>query len=599
MKRITTGFATFAVIVALAIGCSTPFKGVTGRVSPEPLEVHADSVRGTARITVGPKKESGVRKDATYSGQLIIRNDADSTKESALTNAVIEGRTIADLETAGASRSFTFGVPYGAAMNRGTVLAKGMYERRGKAIQLPNYTLGACCVTTSTLIAGGSADDLAKMFGEGYNGYKTFGNSHSTNQPITAEARFQFPKDVFKIQKDQYKKDDIVAIGEFLKKKYDTKKVYIVGFASPEGPYKRNQMLSINRSREVQKWLSEQLKAEGYTQYLDSTFFEITTTSEDWDGFKTNLDQMAFSEDTKRQIIEIVSAGYEEDEKERRVMALVGGANRVEKILAPLRRATIRMEASAVTRSDDQLDAMVNDFAAGKIMVADVKATLSQEEWLYAAARTKDAEKRAKLLEGYVAAYPDDHRGHNNLGEAYVRAIRKDAAYEAFLKANGKKANDPVIVNNLTAVQLWRGNMDDAYNYAEASYKVQRTPEAAFVLGVKHHKRAQYQRAATYFDEARGVALSRYNGGLSKLLANDLAGSKNDLDAAVRDDKARALNYYVLAVVGARSGDTNLMTLNLKEAVSRDKALSAKAASDLEFRQYAASAEFKAAIATN
>ena len=599
MKRFLNAVVALVVVLALAYGCSPKFNGITGRVSPEPLEVHADSVRGTARITVAPKKESGVSKDGIYTGRLVVRNSADSTKESTLTNATVDARSIPDIETAGASRSFTFGVPYTSAMNPGTVVAKGSYERRQKTFDLPTYELGKCCITTSQLIAGGSSEDLEKMFGSNYAGYKTFGNSHSTNQPIAAEAKFQFPKDVFKIQKGEYKKVEIVAIGEFLKKKYDTKRVVIVGFASPEGPYKRNQMLSINRSREVQKWLSEQLKAEGYTQYLDSNFFAISTTSEDWDGFKANLDQMSFSEDTKRQIIEIVSAGYEEDEKERRVMALVGGANRVEQILAPLRRATIRMEASAVTRTDDQLDAMVSDFASGKLMAADVKSTLSQEEWLYAAARTKDAEKRAKLLEGYVGAYPDDHRGHNNLGEAYVRAMRKDAAYDAFLKANSKKANDATIVNNLAAVQLWRGNLDDAFNYAEASYKVQRTPEAAFLLGVKHHKRALYQRAGSYFDEARSVNLSRYNGGLSKLLANDLAGSKNDLDAAVREDANRALNYYVLAIVGARSGDTNLMALNLKEAVKRDKALSAKAAADLEFRQYVSSAEFKAAIASN
>lgn len=596
MKRFSTISIYLAALVFLAIGCSPAFKGVTGRVSPEPLEVHADSVRGTARVTVAPKKESGITKDGIYSGQLLVRNDADSTRGFPLTNAVLEASTIPDIETNGASRSYNFGVPFQAGMNRGTVIAMGQYEKKGKAFELPKYVLGACCVTTSQLLAGGTAEDLAKTYGENYAGYKTFGNTHSTNQPITSESKFQFPKDVFKIQKDQYKKADIVAVGEFLKKKYDAKKVYIQGFASPEGPYKRNQMLSINRSREVQKWLTEQLKAEGYTQYLDSTFFVITTTSEDWDGFKANLDQMPFGEDTKRQIIEIVSAGYDEDEKERRVMALVGGANRVEQILSPLRRATIRMEASQVARTEEQLDAMVADFGRGNITADQVKSTLGQEEWLFAAARTKDASTRAKLLEAYTVAYPDDYRGHNNLGEAYVRAIRKDAAYEAFLKANGKKPNDAVIVNNLTAVQLWRGNLDDAYNYAEASYKTQRTPESAFVLGVKHHKRALYQRAGAYFDEARGVSNARYNGGLSKLLANDLAGSKNDLDASIRENKERALNYYVLAIVGARSGDTNLMALNLKEAVKADRSLSAKAAADLEFRQYVTSAEFKAAI---
>jgi hypothetical protein len=52
----------------------------------------------------------------------------------------------------------------------------------------------------------------------------------------------------------------------------------------------------------------------------------------------------------------------------------------------------------------------------------------------------------------------------------------------------------------------------------------------------------------------------------------------------------------VLAIVGARSADNNLLITNLRRAVQADRALAQKAQKDLEFRKQRESAEFKAAL---
>jgi Tfp pilus assembly protein PilF len=77
---------------------------------------------------------------------------------------------------------------------------------------------------------------------------------------------------------------------------------------------------------------------------------------------------------------------------------------------------------------------------------------------------------------------------------------------------------------------------------------------------------------------------------------NDLSGAKIALEKAIQQDKDYARAYYVLAIVGARSADNNLLITNLRRAVQADRALAQKAQKDLEFRKQRESAEFKAAL---
>jgi tetratricopeptide (TPR) repeat protein len=130
----------------------------------------------------------------------------------------------------------------------------------------------------------------------------------------------------------------------------------------------------------------------------------------------------------------------------------------------------------------------------------------------------------------------------------------------------------------------------------QASYAARPTPEAAFNLGVIYEKTAQYAAAAEAFGNAGDLPGAHYNAGLSRLLMNDLAGAKVELEKAIQQNPNNALAYYVLAIVGARSADNNLLVTNLRRAVQANKDLAKKAQGDLEFRKQRESAEFKAAL---
>jgi Tfp pilus assembly protein PilF len=338
------------------------------------------------------------------------------------------------------------------------------------------------------------------------------------------------------------------------------------------------------------------LKEYGYEQYMDSTFFAITTTSEDWAGFKANLDRTNYPEDVKRQVIEIISAGLKEDEKERRVMALVGGAQEVEFILAPLRRATIKMSGESGSHSDEQIQAFATEFIGGKKSTEEFDNFFEKEELLYTVEKSENKAAQKRLLKEFIRKYSDDFRGYLNLAVLELQDGNADEALSLLEKADKLSPNNAMIANNLGVVYLEKGNYEAGLAKLQEAYAARTTPELAFNMGVLNHKKAEYGAAVEMFEKAGDLGCAHYNAGLGKLLQGDLAGAKSELEAAIRSDKDRALNYYVMAIVGAQSADANLMSVNLKRAVTLDSALGKKAQKDLEFRRFWDNAEFQAAV---
>jgi len=574
-------FALIGSLIGSVIGiqgCKS-FKGAEVNVTPNPLEVHADSVKFTVKASIPPK--SGFKKKGVYYGRLVIKGGGGEYEVGRVT---ISSEQYPDINKVGASASYDGAVAYQEGMNGGNLIAQNRYERKKKKIDLPELTLAPCCITTSRLVA---TDDQVIFVDVTYQ----------PRTPISLEAKFQFPKDVFKIQPTEYEKAEIRAIGDFLNKKYEATKVVIEGFASPEGTFRRNRFLSVNRAREVQQWLIDQLKKAGYKVYLDSTFFEFRTTTEDWDGFLANLDKLNLPEDRKKQIIQIVAAGYDPEVTERKVMAIVGGEEKVEFILAPLRRATIRLMGYTGKHTDQQIDSLVAALVNGQISDEQLVKEFDQEEIRYAAQRQKEnLDVQIRLMRAYIRAYPDDFRGYNDLGAYLILKGLYDEALEYLTQANAKKPNHYAVLNNIGVVHKAKKNYQEALVNLSASYSAKATPQAAFNLGVVYEKKAMYKEAAEMFANATTIPLAKYNSGLSKLLMGDLAGAKADLESSIRSNQDHALSYYVLAIVGARSAETNLLTINLKKAIQLDNNLGKKARQDLEFQKYWNTPEFQATV---
>jgi len=572
-------FLLLASLGLSAVGLSQckSFKGATVKVNPNPLEVHADSIRFTIKATIPPK--SGFSKKGVYNGKVVIQNGGSKYD---ITSVTASSAQYKDIKKTGANMTVTAGTAFDEGMDGGKLMAMNSYTKGKKTVELDPLELAPCCITTSRLVYEENQFLYTK-------------NTYEKKVPVTLEAKIQFPQNVAELQPNEMTKGEVKAIGDFLSKKYIAKKVTISGYASPEGKFSRNKFLSVERSEQVKKWLIDQLKKAGYEVYLDSTFFAITTTTEDWNGFIERLQSTTYSDDVKRQIAEIVKSGIDEDAKEKKIMALVGGEKEVEYILAPLRRATIKLEGFTAAREDAEIDQVAKDFLSGKIKENEIQSKFAQEEFLYAISRVEKDQDKLKLYEAYSKKYTQDYRGLNEMGVLSLKLGKVDQAFDYLNKANQIKAKDPIVLNNLGVAYKKKGNLSEAANKFKESYSAQATPEAYFNAGVILEKQAQYSMAAEMFDKAKSITGAQYNSGLCKLLLGDVSGAKTELEAAINKDKNRALNYYVLAIAGARSADSNLLLTNLKRAVQLDKELSIKAQNDLEFRNYYSSNEFKVA----
>jgi tetratricopeptide (TPR) repeat protein len=568
-------FAAFAALLTLGLSSCKTFKGATVNCTPDPIEVHADSIKFQVKATVPPK--SGMKKGGTYTAEGMFGDVSQG-------QIVLSTDRYPKVKKTGIDTTITFRRPYVKGMEGNSLTIKQNYERKGKATQLPDVDdLCECCVTTSGLV---------------YDGTYMIFSSHNYVKEVKAErkAQFNFPKNVWDIQSSDYSKSDIVAIGDFLQKKYITQRVTIKGFASPEGPFQRNTDLSINRSKHVREWLIEQLKKAGYDNYLDSSFFDMAVTYEDWDGFKASIQGQPYSEDVKKQIVTLVSAGLEPNDLEEKIMSLVGGKEKVEYILAPLRRATIEMAGSEVRRSDAEIDQIANDFVDGRLQ-GNIKDLFQQEEWFYATTRQGDPARRKILLEAFRDAYPNDSRALNDLGAIALMENDENAGMDYLDKARMLNGKDHAIQNNLGAGYVRGGKYKEAKEMLENSLAGRNTPEANFNLGVVLEKMARYNMAVERFNAAGNLEGSQYNAGLCKLLMGDMNGARSSLEEAARQSgESMAMPYYALAIAGARVKDPSLLTINLRKACKIDESLKDKARNDLEFRNYWNNTEFKAAI---
>lgn len=577
MRKYFNLFALAAIVLG-AWSCKT-FKGAAVTCSPDPLEVHADSIKFTLKANVPPK--SGMKKGGTYIGEGKIGGVT-------VGKVVFDSERYPKVKKTGIDTTISFQRKFESKMDGNGLQIDQMYQRKGKEFELPAIeNLCQCCIITPYLIWENDQFVWSK-------------HNYQVEVPVMLDAKFNFPKNVWEIQSGDYSKADIKAIGEAFKNKAIVDKIVIEGFASPEGPARRNVELSVNRSKVVKEWLVAQLKEAGYENYVDTTLFRIGVTSADWDGFKKGIQSQPYSEDVKRQIVTIVSSGVSEDQKEKQIMALVGGKDKVEFILAPLRRSTIRIEGKEKRRTNEEIDQIANDFVAGKLE-GGLKDKFEKEEWLYAISRQTSTKFKRVLLEAFRDAYPADARAFNDLGVIASMQGDAEAAMDYLEKAEKLASNDYGVVNNVGVAYKNKGDYKKAKEKYEASLASKRSEEANFNLGVVLEKMARYSMAVEKFNAAPSIPGSKYNAGLCKLLMNDLNGAKADLGESIKamqaGDNQDAHPYYVMAIVGARMNDAPVMSANLKKACDIDNAMREKARKDLEFRKFYSNSEFKAAVA--
>ena len=330
-----------------------------------------------------------------------------------------------------------------------------------------------------------------------------------------------------------------------------SQKLYVNGYASPDGPEKFNDKLSSARSKSGHKAAQKLLKDTGME--LDAASY-----GEDWEGFKELV--AASDIEDKDLILQVLSRYDSSTQRESEIKNMSAVFTELKKeILPKLRRAQLINSTDIKGKTNDEMAALINE---GRL------EELTNEELLYMAESVlTDAKAKVAVLE-YTAKKFNDARAYNNLGVVLAQLGDKAKALTAFEKAAQLGLNNNEINSNLALANLANGNVAKAQQFAAAAdAKTKSLISAA---------QGNYSAAA--------ATLEGYNAAIASTLNNDLSAAKKAIAA-----ETTAKADYLRAVIASKEGDLETAKAQLKSAIAKDATLAAKAVKDVNLANLFAS----------
>ena len=343
-------------------------------------------------------------------------------------------------------------------------------------------------------------------------------------------------------------------------KNYKLNNIEISAYASPDGGVKLNTTLAENRQNNTEKYMNQQLKKGKIETEVDTKY-----TAQDWDGFQELVSKSNIQD--KDLILRVLSMYSDPEQRETEIKNISSVYKTLaDEILPQLRRARLTANYDVIGRSDEEINAAFD---------TDAKV-LSNDELLYAATLTNDNARKEAIYKKTVELYPNDYRAYNNLGMMAYANGDLAAAENYFKQAASKNANAAEVNTNLGLIALTKGNVADAETYLSKSTGANTANEA---LGNLYIKQGQYDRAVQAFGDTKTNSAA-----LAQILAKDYNKAKSTLSAVKNPD---AYTNYLMAIVGARTNNADLVKSSMDKVKQQDATLAAKAQNDREFAKYA------------
>lgn len=336
--------------------------------------------------------------------------------------------------------------------------------------------------------------------------------------------------------------------------------INISSYASPEGGLDFNTRLARQREENTESYMRRQLNRDRITE-----FGELTSqfTPEDWEGFQRLVAQSNIQD--KDLILSVLSMYNDPEQREREIRNLSNVFEQLaEQILPQLRYSRITASIDVIGKSDAEIQ---------RLLASD-PSQLNIEEILYAATLTDNNEEKISIYDTAARLFPNDYRTFNNLGMAQYVAGDYDAAEANFRRAAGM-GNHPEPQMNLGLIDMVRGNYTSANNHFGQAAG---TPELGEALGIYYLKQGDNAAAVRAFGDSKSN-----NAALAQILTRDYSKARTTLAGINNPD---ATTYYLMAVLGARTNNENMLNTNLRQAVRLDSSLAQKALNDLEFANY-------------
>ena len=355
---------------------------------------------------------------------------------------------------------------------------------------------------------------------------------------------------------------EVANVNEAANKKISN--IEVSAYASPDGGVSLNTTLAENREGNTTKMLSKDLKKAKIDAPIDAKY-----TAQDWEGFQELVSKSNIQD--KELILRVLSMYQDPAQREQEIKNISSVYKTLaDEILPQLRRSRLTLNYEIIGKSDEEIAKLASSNPS----------ELNVEELLYAATLTNDPAKQEAIYTQATKQFPNDYRAFNNLGKLAYQAGNVDKAESYFKKAASVNAS-PEVNMNLGLISLIKGDKAAAETYFG---KAAGTKELGESMGNLYIAQGQYERAVNSFGDSKTNSAA-----LAQILAKDYNKAKNTLANVERPD---AYTDYLMAVLGARTNNSSMVTSSLKSAVAKDPSLAKKAATDLEFAKYFPNADF-------
>lgn len=337
--------------------------------------------------------------------------------------------------------------------------------------------------------------------------------------------------------------------------------INISSYASPEGALDLNTRLAEGREKATSDYLRKQLTKDNITDFGELT---AQFTAEDWEGFQNLV--AASDIDDKELILNVLSRFKDPEEREQQIRNLSSIFDQLaDQILPQLRKSRITASINIIGKSDDEI----------RQIYASNPKSLSVDEILYAATLTDNKAEQLDIYKTAASIYPNDYRTLNDLGVLQYATGDYSGAKSSFSAASRVNPSAAEPQMNLGLVALL--NKD----YRQANQKLGNAAgldELGGALGTYYILTGDNAAAVKAFGNTKSN-----NAALAQILTKDYSKAKSTLAGITNPD---ATTYYLLAILGARTNNDQMIATNLRQAIKLDKSMKQRALDDLEFANF-------------
>jgi hypothetical protein len=580
------------LIGALTLGgCTIPqmvkmSKDQSLTVTPNPLEVHRDSVKFDIAATLPAKM---LKKGTTYTANVYYNYGG---KDQALTPIVFKGDDFPNANTQQPKVSKTLSFAYTPDMKSGKLQIEGVASKGSKSKATPRMDVAKGVITTSKLV---KPVFFAAFTDHGYN------NQEELTPIIIPDFIFEQGSSV--LRRTEVRSPKGKQLDAFIASKNATRTVTVTGTHSPEGAERINSKLSPDRAASIEKFYREEMKKYDYKGKADSIKFILKPVIQDWNEFKNAMASYnGITSEQKAEYLNIANGGGSFEDQEKRMQKL-STYKKVFKDIYPILRTA---KTEILTVKDKKTDAEISVLAKQTTQGAAPADGLSFEELMYGATLTPSLEEKAAIYEA-ATKKGTFWNAHNNLGATYIAQAMENSANTAALADKAlaqlqiaqRLKDAPEVSANLASVQMMKGNAAAAYDLSKKAAAGLSGDNASGLNGVKGAAEiylAKYSDAVQSESRAADNADNLFNKGLAQILAKDYNNALTSFKEATRKNANYAAGYYGAAIASARLNKAEDVVSNLASAVKADPSLKDDALADLEFDKFATTDAFKNAL---